>query len=550
MKSYLKVFFILLLIPGLIACNNKVNQDYFLIKTNKEWIKETVKKVESGYIDSNELYIDYSDIEVELSIDELWRSIEVYNISGFNYDEKILKNALIKIKPTNDREKIEYDYICNVLKGCDKQYYDDYNKLVNDLFNKNNKMEPFEKLDTIYLITTHFFSELTETSKNEIISWLKEHDEEFKQDIGLLYTILEIEDILKVDIFDLSKDRLFYKDLLAKSLNRDNIDLIEFYYLFYINLYLDNSINEDEMRNKLMGFYDTDNGFSLSTNEFIDGNLGSYLGIKIMVKLNKLDIIQNDLLKVLARYEKDYGGLINIENTPSGSMEETIMANYVLNEISNDSTDTVKLKNKLKSSNINWFWTYYSISQSKEEIPAEYKEMLFKKLANYEYEVINTTFTEKEYDQLLESSGILSELEYFSKVGSLLGYTFKEEYKEKINLINKNLINKISREEIDVLNSLLEINQIFEMSEDYSEVKMLVSDLIDNNNTTNFYEWYSIIKSAKHLGIIQEQQDISNLLEKYINPNGGVNGDLEIESSDTLYSTFLMLSLVKEMNME
>lgn len=520
---------------------NEIQND-IMIKVDEKWRSKTINKVMSGYNMESEFFIDYNDKSVKLSIDEIWRSIEMYNLIGYSFDEQLLLKSFSNITPGNIREKLEYDYICTLLgeKEC-KVFYSDYNVLVEELFNisiNNDNDEVYEILDAFYILITNFSNKLNESSKSRIVSWISENKETFQDDIGLLYSILEIEYNLNEEFITIkNKDK--YKQLLTDALNREGSDLAEIYYLYFINVYLQNSHDKESIAIKTAEYYNKEYGFSLSTNEYVDGNLGSYLGVKILSSLGKINLLQADMLELFKNNEDTYGGFVNKENILTGSVEETIMANYTLEKLNKKQKTTIE---NIDLNNLNWYWTYYGLLQYGNEITVESKEFLLKNLEMFESEILNTDFSDEVYKQLLTSSGIINEVEYFSKVGMLLDYPFKEEYKIKLEEISTELINMITRKEVSVLSSIVSLNDIFELNLDEKDIEFIITEAINKNDRDNFYEWYSVIKAAGIIGIFKKE----NLdLYKFLNSNGGVYGDLNNESSGALFSTFLMLSLVE-----
>ncbi len=143
---------------------------------------------------------------------------------------------------------------------------------------------------------------------------------------------------------------------------------------------------------------------------------------------------------------------------------------------------------------------------------------------------------------MLESSGMLNEIEYFTRVGQLLDYPFQKDYKEKVKKIVINLIEIASEDNADIISNVLYLDSELNLDIDFTDVNNLINELSDKEKTNNFFENYSIVKLKKHVNKL-EKSEILSLFEDHMNSQGGVNSDSTDKSSDTLFTVFLMLSL-------
>ncbi|BAB07708.1 BH3989 [Halalkalibacterium halodurans C-125] len=510
---------------------------------SKDWEKSTTIKITSGFDHETRLFKDYSiEDEVFQSVDDIRRQIEIAELINYEYDKSLIYDSLNRLKdPALDNEfdvrenLIMYYLYQEVLEITDEDI--DYVAVTNDIIKKksNDEDEKYVDLDIVYIVVYYFSEQLKEDIKIKIIDWLETNWDTFEIDIGSTLSVLEISHILDKPL-NIEFDREHYSKLLIDSTESTN-DLLEVYYLVLINSFLENQIDKNAVRDTVLKFYSDVDGFSVSSDYYFDGNLGTFMGLKILKEVDYLELVKDEIYELFKYSEESYGGFVNKANIVSGSAIETIMAAYVLTEFNNDLDYDLSVL--IEVSELSWFWSYQYIKIGK--YSEKDLEQLKDDLKYFEHEVVN--IKESDIEEILNISGLLNEIEYASKLAALIDYKFNEEYIDKMYTILAEA-NELSISEftLDSFTQVVSMNEFFDFQLfSIEEVESYISKILKTKDELNFYDVYNILKVAKLYNF--DEGEIEQLMQSYINENGGINTVPSV-NSDTLHTTFLYIYIM------
>ncbi|MEK5394047.1 hypothetical protein NSQ59_27485 [Margalitia sp. FSL K6-0131] len=548
-KLFILICIFLLLIQ--VGCNKKTNTEKSINIYNQDWTVNTIKKVQSTYNAKNKLYYDYSLLNQNnalATLDDIWRYQEIANIINFKINPSFIIKFLNNYKPTDTEEKIKYTYLYKkYLHNQNKVYELNYNDLIQSITKqKSTKQETiFQKLNQLYFIIKFHYEEIDKQSILSLVKWLKNNKSILIKDNGSLLSILEIEHYTNQKIIQI-KNTKTYLTQLNNDLKNNNNDLLNIYYLYFINYYLQNNIDKNLLLNHILNFYDKNFGFSMNMDKYSDGNLGTYLGLKILKNLNQITLVQKNMSILNSQMEKQYGIFINLQNVPTGTIQETILADNILNILENNKKN--KISNQFfweHKNELNWHIKYYGLNLIESPLTSIQKKQLLNDIKTYEQGFTSHEITEKDIENLLNNSGMLSEIEYFILIGKSLNYKFDEDFKLKVKkmlqqILKNNNIKKISP---DVLATVLAINKSFNSIEiDKSKIKQLLDKKYKKQKIDSpFFDVYFYAKSIKEMGFSIDY--LNNSIKKYLNKDGGVNNYKNKNNSDNLMLLFLLVDL-------
>ncbi|WP_010097612.1 hypothetical protein [Ornithinibacillus scapharcae] len=326
MRNFFMIFSISFLICTFLAgCSE--NDDSIPELLDDNWEKKTITKiVENGYADG--MFVDYSEAnKISYTMDDLWRTLEIYNSIGYNYQQDLLLEKIINLELNGLKEELQFSYLCfkYLDNGCSIEI--EINPTIEEIL--NSEYDTMETLDLVYFIVSYYYDNINNNSKINIMKWIESNATVIKKDIGLIYTVLSIQDKMGVEIIEF-ENRELYKHLLKNTIEEPDSDLIELYYLYFINYYLQNEIDENYVFTGVLKYFDQDSGFSLSKHYYLDANLGTFIAINILNEIGKIGSLKKDIMTIAEKLETNYGLFINKENIPTGTIEETIMGYYVL----------------------------------------------------------------------------------------------------------------------------------------------------------------------------------------------------------------------------
>lgn len=549
MKKYFKLFIVSLsCIIFISGCSTPTS----VTITPSTWKQNTIELIEKGKVEKE--YIDYNILlNRQTSLDTTWRYIEIKKILNKQISDPKLLDSLHKYE-TDD---LYYQLVTNNIlteTGNSKKYPIDVNTLLPQILN-DRKMNFEQKINTIYnLIYYDSQANIPTVLKNKIENWLNAH----KKDIlSLGYGYIFLDRFIR-NVLDLSNNisegekKKYITDLKEVSL-RSNPDLIQIYYLYYINHFIGNKINEKQIKKTLSLFKSSEGGYGTKIGSSHGNSIGTYISIKLLKEMNEIDNEQTDRIINFVEKMKSNNGMYFVDQTLKPDIVATLLAKRNLMLLGQQNTTNFEQINKFlfTGNTTDWKYKYLGYYVTKNQLHPANIQTLQKEIILF-WNEIQKMVESNSLQQVANDKRILESIEYSILLAKDIKLPIDTKTKQiLIDVVEMNLKDFQEQNFFSLSINLAIAYSINFQVKNKNSIIQYIDNQFDKKKelfATNFLTNYGAIKSLYYLDDTFASYSPKQIIMKFQSEQGGLCFELGKNKTSSLVSTYLGLSLLNEIN--
>lgn len=548
MKIYSKLFMVSLSCVIFISgCITSINTT-----TPSTWEQNTIELINKGKI--GEGYLDYNLLlNRKTSLDTTWRYIEIKRMLNKSIFDPKLVNSLNNYE-TDD---VYYQLVINKLlteTGNSKKYPIDANTLLLQILN-DRKMNFEQKINNIYNIIYYDTQEnISSTLKGRIESLLSTH----KKDIlssGYGYIFLDqfIRNILDISSNMTEEEKKNCISDLKEESSRSNPDLIQIYYLYYINHFIENKIDEKQIKKILSVFESPEGSYGTKIKPYQGNSFGTYIAIKLLKELNAIDKKQTDKIINFVEKMKSNNGMYFIDQVLEPNVVATLLAERNLMLLGQQNTTNFEqASNFLFTGNtLDWKYKYLGYYVTMSRLGTTNIQNLKKEITSF-WAQLQQLANEKSLQKVSKDTRVLESIEYSILLAKEIKLPLNSKTKELlIDVVDINL-KDFQKQNLFSLSINIAIAKgiDYQVGNRKAIIQYIYNQFDEKNGffATDFLSNYSAIKCLYYLNDAFTFFSPKQIIMKFQSEQGGLCFELGKNESSSLVSTYLGLTLLDEID--
>lgn len=546
MKIFLKIFIASIsFIIFITGCSTHVTT------TPSTWEQNTIELIKKGEIEGG--YFDYNLLlNRKTSLDTTWRYIEIKKILNISIADPKLMESLHNYE-TDD---LYYQLVINNLlteTGNSKKYPINENTLILQILN-DRKINFEQKINIIYNIFYYSQADIPTVLKSRIENLLNNHKKDIIS-LGYGYIFLDqfIRNTIDISSNMTEEEKTKYITDLKEESSRSNPDLIQIYYLYFINQFVGNKIDNKLIKKTLSLFDSPEGGYGTKVRTNHGNNIGTYIAIKLLKEMNAIDKEQTVRIINFVEKMKSNDGMYFSDQVLKPDIVATLLAERNLMLLGQQNTTNSENVNEfLFIENItDWKYKYLGYYVTKNRLQPANIQILKKEITLF-WDQLQQSANKKSIQQFANNPKLLESVEYSILLAKEIKLPLDPKIKEiLIDVIDMNL-KDFQEQNLFFLSINIAIARgINYQINDKNSIIQHINNQFDTKNglfATDFLTNYSAIKSLYYLNYAFTSYTPKQIIMEFQSEQGGLCFQLGANESSSLVSTYLGLTLLNEIN--
>lgn len=548
MKRYLRLFMVPL--SCFIFISGCSTQD---VNSPLTWEQKTIQVIRTGQVEDG--YFDYNLLlNRKTSLDATWRYVEIKQLLNKSISDPRLVQSLHNYE-TSD---LYYQLMINDLltqMGDKNKYSLNANKILLQTLD-DQQMTLEQQINRIYNIL--YFSNqgsIPYVSKIKIEKWLNQHKKEvLSSGVGYVFLDQFIRKTLDLpkDLNEEEKEK--YVQELREACLRSDPDLIQIYYLFYINQFIGNPIDKKQIMKTLSLFESSVGSYGTKVSPKQGNSLGTHLVMKL---LNDMNAIEKDRIGKILRFieeKKSDNGMYFIDQIQKPDPVATLLAKRDLMLLGQDTTDIEQISHFLFTGNVtDWKYKYLGYSIIQNELDPANKKILQQEIREF-WGQLERFVAAKSLQKVAGNTRILESIEYSVVLAKDIQLPIDVKTKKiLIDLVNMNFQDFQHQNLFSLsINLAIAYGVDYQVKERESLIRYIKNQFDSKEQlfATDFITNYAAVKSLFYLNDPFTSINPQQIMMKFQSNQGGLCFELGRDETSSLVPTYLGLSLLNEIHKE